>query len=421
MGNLLRARVQLRRTTAAEWASKNPVLLDGEQGLETDTGRTKTGNGASAWSALAYSGGGAPSALSFAQSIAFTTTGYMPDQTVTGAIAFVASGAGAVEGAQVTVDLIANGTHAPTFTGFREWGGSSGYVNAAGVRNCITFFRRSGISYYSIAQQLGAAPEPIAPGAVQSFTATTSTTTTQTLTWVNPLVGSTPFSFLLEFKLSSSGTWTTVSSAATSPATVTGLSASTSYDYRVTASNALGTGPATTLTGISTPGAGAIAMRLNTLLNLAESGDGTAGWNYLAVAAGFNNGGRADHSFAAGADGTFEGSIANGSNVILCVDPDPGHATSVFTTAYGIWGNADGSVNEVTSGSFPTIGGVTHTGTYKLRMTRTGSTLVAAIWDGSTWTDIKTWTGVSTGVLYAGIAMADVGSTVSNLRCTGLV
>ncbi len=46
--------MQLRRGTAALWASTNPVLAAGEAGLETDTLRLKYGDGTSAWSALAY-------------------------------------------------------------------------------------------------------------------------------------------------------------------------------------------------------------------------------------------------------------------------------------------------------------------------------------------------------------------------------
>lgn len=48
------ARIQLRRDTAANWASVNPVLAQGEQGHETDTGRLKIGDGATAWNALIY-------------------------------------------------------------------------------------------------------------------------------------------------------------------------------------------------------------------------------------------------------------------------------------------------------------------------------------------------------------------------------
>lgn len=51
--------IQLRRDTAAQWASKNPVLAAGEPGLATDTGALKFGNGVNAWNTLpAFTGSG---------------------------------------------------------------------------------------------------------------------------------------------------------------------------------------------------------------------------------------------------------------------------------------------------------------------------------------------------------------------------
>jgi hypothetical protein len=47
-------KIQLRRGTAAQWTSANPVLAQGEQALETDTGRRKVGDGSTAWASLAY-------------------------------------------------------------------------------------------------------------------------------------------------------------------------------------------------------------------------------------------------------------------------------------------------------------------------------------------------------------------------------
>ena len=47
-------RIQVRRDTASNWASVNPVLLQGEQGLETDTGKVKYGNGSAQWNDLDY-------------------------------------------------------------------------------------------------------------------------------------------------------------------------------------------------------------------------------------------------------------------------------------------------------------------------------------------------------------------------------
>jgi hypothetical protein len=47
--------VQLRHGSRAEWASANPILLKGEAGIETDTGRAKYGDGGTPWSGLPYS------------------------------------------------------------------------------------------------------------------------------------------------------------------------------------------------------------------------------------------------------------------------------------------------------------------------------------------------------------------------------
>jgi hypothetical protein len=51
-------RVQaLRRAgTAADWTAENIVLANGEFGVETDSGKSKIGDGATVWSALAYVG-----------------------------------------------------------------------------------------------------------------------------------------------------------------------------------------------------------------------------------------------------------------------------------------------------------------------------------------------------------------------------
>jgi hypothetical protein len=51
--------VQVRRGTAAQWTSANPVLASGEQGFETDTLKLKIGNGSTAWNSLAYVATGA--------------------------------------------------------------------------------------------------------------------------------------------------------------------------------------------------------------------------------------------------------------------------------------------------------------------------------------------------------------------------
>lgn len=50
----LTTRIILRNDTANNWTTNNPVLLKGEIGLETDTGKYKIGDGTSNWQALQY-------------------------------------------------------------------------------------------------------------------------------------------------------------------------------------------------------------------------------------------------------------------------------------------------------------------------------------------------------------------------------
>lgn len=49
-------RIQLRGDTAANWTSVNPVLAHRELAIETDTLKTKIGDGVTAWNSLSYGG-----------------------------------------------------------------------------------------------------------------------------------------------------------------------------------------------------------------------------------------------------------------------------------------------------------------------------------------------------------------------------
>jgi len=46
--------IQIRRDTAANWTSANPILAQGELGLETDTLKIKAGDGSTAWTSASY-------------------------------------------------------------------------------------------------------------------------------------------------------------------------------------------------------------------------------------------------------------------------------------------------------------------------------------------------------------------------------
>lgn len=102
-----------------------------------------------------------------------------------------------------------------------------------------------GIGYVSpgYVDQSGA-PAPVAkPTTASTMTLGTATSSTQPVTWTSV---STATAYTLEFKRSTDTTWTTASSTSDLLATVSGLDPATSYDYRVTATNTGGSGPAST-------------------------------------------------------------------------------------------------------------------------------------------------------------------------------
>ncbi len=53
---LSNVRISLRNDTRANWTARNPVLLKGEIGVESDTGLFKFGDGSSSWLDIPYSG-----------------------------------------------------------------------------------------------------------------------------------------------------------------------------------------------------------------------------------------------------------------------------------------------------------------------------------------------------------------------------
>ena len=50
--------IQMRRGIASEWTAANPLLAEGEQGVELDTHKWKVGDGSLRWNALPYVSGG---------------------------------------------------------------------------------------------------------------------------------------------------------------------------------------------------------------------------------------------------------------------------------------------------------------------------------------------------------------------------
>lgn len=96
------------------------------------------------------------------------------------------------------------------------------------------------------------ATPPAPPGQVTGLAAGTPGSTSVPLSWTAPASGGVPGAYTVEYRIGS-GAWTVATTTApASPHTVTGLVASTAYEFRVTATNAGGSGPASAGTAATT-------------------------------------------------------------------------------------------------------------------------------------------------------------------------
>lgn len=98
--------IQLRRDTSSNWTSVNPILAQGEIGIETNTLKFKIGNGSTAWNSLAYA---TSDTATSATNLANGAAGQIPYQTGSGATSFTSTGTTG----QV---LTSNGSSAPTWS-----------------------------------------------------------------------------------------------------------------------------------------------------------------------------------------------------------------------------------------------------------------------------------------------------------------
>ena len=162
-----------------------------------------------------------PIAIAFAGTVPFTQNALMPRQQVRNAVAFAPNTTGAVLGATVETSLVADGTNPPSFAGFKEWGGSAGYLNTAGTVNYLQF-RFDGLDYsYSVVQVINPVPAPMLTGAsANSGQNTIALTYSKALNAAQvPAAGA--------FALTNSGGSQTVSNVTISGSTVTLTTSST--------------------------------------------------------------------------------------------------------------------------------------------------------------------------------------------------
>jgi hypothetical protein len=69
--------IQIRRDTASNWTTANPILALGEMGAETDTSKIKIGDGTTAWASVPY-------LIDAGDYLTATSTNTLTNKTITG-------------------------------------------------------------------------------------------------------------------------------------------------------------------------------------------------------------------------------------------------------------------------------------------------------------------------------------------------
>ncbi len=54
MAKTVSTKIQIRRDTSSNWTTNNPILREGEIGLDTTVDKIKIGDGTTAWNSLPY-------------------------------------------------------------------------------------------------------------------------------------------------------------------------------------------------------------------------------------------------------------------------------------------------------------------------------------------------------------------------------
>lgn len=386
-----------------------------------------------AWNARGWS-----AALSFAM----PGTTQMPTQTVSGAIAFTAVTTGAIAGANLCVNLLANGTNVPTFSlPLREHGSSSGYSNTAGHINILSAWF-DGTYYWFSWSQPTSQPDTTAPTLV-SAAVPGGAPTTIVLTYNEALdTGSVPATSA--YAVTNSGGTQNVTGVAVSGVTVTLTTSRTvvstdtiTLNYTVPGTNPVRDAAANNAAALTsqsvTNGVGATGtiLRLATIngANFTEGGNGTTGWTYTQSggAHGSAFAGDPSLSLAAGANGSFTCRISavSGGFPIFVVQPAGTVQTYNAVASFGIYvittaSNQYGGVNNgVASGVTVTRNWATND---LVRLRRQGTVLFVEVSsdNGVSFTEIHQYTGFTTGAIECSIEGAGAGNAFGPITGTGL-
>jgi len=355
---------------------------------------------------------------------------FMAQATASAGLTFTAAAA-VVRGALVYLRLVGDGANTPIFSGMKQWGGSQDFDPRNGVENQIQFFCDGPNVFYSISQAVGAAPVPTKPGA-PIIGAASAGDGNASVAFTAPAsdggAAITGYS-VTAYKASDNSVARTIT-VTSSPASFQGLANGMAVYFKAAATNSAGTGLQSAASNTVTPAVAAVTYtRLNSLTSVTETGSGPYSYAYSGSGGGWLDGsGGVSNQLAANTDGSIAMTInvvAAANGLLLAVSS--GSAKVPYTgTLYAVYVNdSDGKYKTITGGNpgTSTASGVAAQVGDILRLRRTGTSLVAEAARAATpttWTTLRTWTGVTTAAVYFQVDISGAGSVGQNITGVGV-
>lgn len=234
---------------------------------------------------------------------------------------------------------------------------------------CFTYSAGT-IAYASISQ---ASTIVVLPGQVSQLAASNITTTTITCVWQQPISGSTPMSYSVQYRQTGSTAWIVSSvSVSTTSFQLSNLQSNTSYDIQVTAANGGGTGAASQTLTVSTTATATQAAPPGQVSGLAAVAMSTSSiqlsWS---AQSGANTATSYTVQYRISGSSTWTSSIS-GISVTNNSITGLSASTSYDFSAFGVNANGAGSASTIVSAATPAVGtsvslitwNVTPSGTY---------------------------------------------------------
>lgn len=353
----------------------------------------------------------------------------MEREAVSGAITFSPSSI-KMSGASTTLELVADGTNFPLFSGMAQLGGG-GYDNTAGARNIVRFFFDGATVWYSITQPAFPISAPAYSSSVVYAGASIQLNFSSVLD-PNFIPKSADFAIT-----ASGGAVTVVNGGVSVFASRVRLSLSRTILDSETISVSYTPGTVK-LQGYSTALVSAFngtptfqplleILRGTGLVQLSESGSAESGWSYTSTTAtGFGAYCGISKNLQNGVGGLVGlkiGDVANPNRAYIVGLKTTSTPSGFSGYAYGVYNHSGGVYRIITAGA---AGAAANTVSVAIgditRLRRSGTTLYAEVSkdDGYTWLLIHTWTGISTGILYGMLNLSELGTVCSSIYGSGL-